>query len=162
MIYVLYTIHVLICLFLILVVLLQQGKGADLSVFGGGATQAAFGARGAVSLLHKLTVWGFVAFIGTTISIGFMTSSARTSSVMSDVPAVEQTVPATSEATGSELEGESLAPVEPAAGADGEEATDDATGSTEAGDGNLESVTEEPASAEEDAGDADEGEGGSG
>ena len=45
------------------------GKGADLSVFGGGATQAAFGARGAASLLHKLTVWGFVAFIVTTVSI---------------------------------------------------------------------------------------------
>ena len=89
MIYLLYTIHVFVCLFLILVVLLQQGKGADLSVFGGGATQAAFGARGAVSLLHKLTVWGFVAFIATTISIGFMTSAERTTSVLSDVPATE-------------------------------------------------------------------------
>ena len=38
MIYLLYTIHVITCLFLIMVVLLQQGKGADLSVFGGGAT----------------------------------------------------------------------------------------------------------------------------
>jgi preprotein translocase subunit SecG len=89
-IYLLYTIHVLVCLFLILVVLLQQGKGADLSVFGGGATQAAFGARGAVSLLHKLTVWGFVAFIVTTVSIGFLTSSSKSSSVLSNVPAVEE------------------------------------------------------------------------
>ena len=89
MIYLLYTIHVFVCLFLILVVLLQQGKGADLSVFGGGANQAAFGARGAVSLLHKLTVWGFVAFIAPTISIGFMTSAERTTSVLSDVPATE-------------------------------------------------------------------------
>ena len=40
MIYVLYFIHVVVCLFLILVVLLQQGKGADLSVFGGGSTMA--------------------------------------------------------------------------------------------------------------------------
>ena len=48
MIYVLYTIHVLISFFLILVVLLQQGQGADLSVFGGGSTQTAFGARGAL------------------------------------------------------------------------------------------------------------------
>jgi preprotein translocase subunit SecG len=91
LIYLLYTIHVLVCLFLILVVLLQQGKGADLSVFGGGATQAAFGARGAVSLLHKLTVWGFVAFIVTTVTIGFMTSSRRSSSVLSNVPAGEET-----------------------------------------------------------------------
>ena len=38
MIYVLYVLEVVVCLFLILVVLLQQGSGADLSVFGGGAT----------------------------------------------------------------------------------------------------------------------------
>ncbi len=86
MIYLLYFIHVVVSLFLILVVLLQQGKGADLSVFGGGATQAAFGARGTASLLHKLTSWGFVAFILTTISIGFMGSSGGGSSVMSDLP----------------------------------------------------------------------------
>ena len=56
MIYLLYTVHIMVCMFLILVVLLQQGKGADLSVFGGGTTQTAFGARGATTLLHKLTV----------------------------------------------------------------------------------------------------------
>ena len=72
MIYVLYVIHVLICIFLILVVLLQQGKGADLSVFGGGSTQTAFGARGATTLLHKLTVASFVIFILTTVTIAIM------------------------------------------------------------------------------------------
>ncbi len=70
MIYLLYVIHVLVCLFLILVVLLQQGKGADLSVFGGGSTQTAFGARGATTLLHKLTVGSFIVFIVTTLLIG--------------------------------------------------------------------------------------------
>jgi preprotein translocase subunit SecG len=68
-IYLLTTIHVLVCVFLILVVLLQQGKGADLSVFGGGNTQTAFGSRGATTLLHKLTVASFVIFILTTILI---------------------------------------------------------------------------------------------
>lgn len=72
MIYLLYVIHVLVCVFLILVVLLQQGKGADLSVFGGGSTQTAFGARGATTLLHKLTVASFVIFILTTVSIAIM------------------------------------------------------------------------------------------
>ena len=89
MIYAVYTIHVLVSLFLILVVLLQQGKGADLSVFGGGATQAAFGARGAATLLHKLTVGGFIAFMVTTMTIGLMQGHRGGSSVMSDV-AVEQ------------------------------------------------------------------------
>jgi len=71
-IYLLYVIHVLVCVFLILVVLLQQGKGADLSVFGGGSTQTAFGARGATTLLHKLTVASFIIFILTTVSIAIV------------------------------------------------------------------------------------------
>ena len=66
----LYTVHVLVCIFLIFVVLLQQGKGADLSVFGGGTTQTAFGARGATTLLHKLTVGSFIIFVITTLAIG--------------------------------------------------------------------------------------------
>ena len=76
MIYVFYSIHVIVCLFLILVVLLQQGKGADLSVFGGGSTQTAFGARGAATLLHKLTVVSFVLFILTTLSIAVLKSGS--------------------------------------------------------------------------------------
>ena len=94
MIYIAYTIHVVVCLFLILVVLLQQGKGADLSVFGGGATQSAFGARGAATLLHKLTVAGFIAFILTTVSIGLLQSGGSGGSVMSTV--VEEGAPAAS------------------------------------------------------------------
>ena len=98
MIYIAYTIHVVTCLFLILVVLLQQGKGADLSVFGGGSTQSAFGARGAATLLHKLTVFGFVAFIITTITIGFLQGGGSTGSVMSTVQE-EEAVPAPAEST---------------------------------------------------------------
>jgi preprotein translocase subunit SecG len=84
-IYLLYTLHVFISIFLILVVLLQRGKGADLSVFGGGATQAAFGARGQASVLHKLTVVCFVLFILTTLTIGLF-EAARQPSVMGGVP----------------------------------------------------------------------------
>ncbi len=98
MIYLFYTIHVLICLFLILVVLLQQGKGADLSVFGGGGTMTAFGARGAATLLHKMTVIGFVGFIITTLAIGILQKQGGGSSVMTDVPAIEVTAPATQDA----------------------------------------------------------------
>ncbi len=98
MIFVLYTVHVAVSLFLVLVVLLQQGKGADLSVFGGGASQAAFGARGAATLLHKLTVACFVLFIMTTLTIGFW-QKRDTSSVMSGVDSVmEEVVPAAPEA----------------------------------------------------------------
>ena len=49
-------IHILVCFFLILVVLTQQGKGQDLaSAFGGAGSQAAFGARGTATLLTKVT-----------------------------------------------------------------------------------------------------------
>ena len=93
MIFVLYAVHVTVSLFLVLVVLLQQGKGADLSVFGGGASQAAFGARGAATILHKLTVGCFVLFILTTLSIGLL-QKLDTSSVMSGVGSVMEEVEA--------------------------------------------------------------------
>jgi preprotein translocase subunit SecG len=86
-IYLLYTLHVLLCIFLILVVLLQQGKGADLSVFGGGSTMAAFGARSATTLLHRLTVAGFVGFVLTTLLIAFIKGKVEGGSVMKSVPA---------------------------------------------------------------------------
>ncbi len=93
MIYLLYAIHIIVCVFLILVVLLQQGKGADLSVFGGGTSQAAFGARGATTLLHKLTVISFVVFILTTLMLGV--PQARRSTVMGGVASGGATAPAT-------------------------------------------------------------------
>ena len=98
MIYLLYVIHVLVCVFLILVVLLQQGKGADLSVFGGGNTQTAFGARSATTLLHKLTVASFIIFILTTVSIAIV-KGGPTGTVMAGAAAGKgapaKTAPAT-------------------------------------------------------------------
>ncbi|MGE5233149.1 MAG: preprotein translocase subunit SecG [Acidobacteriota bacterium] len=95
MIYALYFVHVVICLFLILVVLLQQGKGADLSVFGGGATMAAFGARGATTVLHKLTVTSFVLFILTTLTIGIMQTRSSGGSVVSGATRPASSAPVT-------------------------------------------------------------------
>jgi preprotein translocase subunit SecG len=91
----LYFLHVVVCVFLILVVLVQQGKGADLSVFGGGGTMAAFGARGATTILHKLTVGSFVIFILTTLTLAIL-QGGSSSSVMSGVKEkAPVTVPAT-------------------------------------------------------------------
>ncbi len=95
MIYLLYTLHVLLCIFLILVVLLQQGKGADLSVFGGGSTMAAFGARSATNLLHRLTVAGFVGFVLTTLLIAFIKGRVEGGSVMQSVPSAPISAPVT-------------------------------------------------------------------
>src|SRR5258705_8568154 len=62
--------HVVVCLFLICVVLLQQGKSADLAgAFGGQGSQTAFGPRGAANLLTKLTTWSAIIFMVTTIGL---------------------------------------------------------------------------------------------
>ena len=72
--------YVIICFFLILVVLLQQGKGADIAgAFGGGGSQTAFGARGATTFLHKLTTGAFVGFILISIVLSIMEARPRKS-----------------------------------------------------------------------------------
>jgi preprotein translocase subunit SecG len=87
-------IHVTVSLFLILVVLLQQGKGADLAgAFGGGGSQTAFGARGATTLLHKLTTTFFILFVITSMVLAVMMARPR-NSVMSGTAAAP-TAPAT-------------------------------------------------------------------
>jgi preprotein translocase subunit SecG len=86
--------HVLISIFLILVVLVQQGKGADLAgAFGGGGSQTAFGARGATTLLHKLTAIFFALFVITSMTLAILEARPR-SSVMSGRPAAAPTTPA--------------------------------------------------------------------
>ena len=73
-------VHVLVSLFLILVVLIQQGRGADLAgAFGGGGSQTAFGARGATTLLHKLTTTFFVLFVITSMALAVMMARPRNS-----------------------------------------------------------------------------------
>jgi preprotein translocase subunit SecG len=105
-------VHVLVCIFLILVVLIQQGKGADLSVFGGGATMAAFGARGATTLLHKLTVGAFITFILTTLAIAVLDGRSGGSSVMTGAPAPASAPATPSPAAPSQPPGQSPAPAE--------------------------------------------------
>ncbi|MBI4917003.1 MAG: preprotein translocase subunit SecG [Acidobacteria bacterium] len=66
--------YVLVCIFLILVVLLQQGKGADVAAaFGGASSQTAFGPRGTTTLMHKLTTGSFVVFVLLCIGLAVLT-----------------------------------------------------------------------------------------
>jgi len=75
--------HVLVCLILTLVVLLQSGKGADLAgAFGGGATQTAFGSRGPASFLSKVTTGAAVVFMITSIALSGLSPGSSASSVL--------------------------------------------------------------------------------
>jgi preprotein translocase subunit SecG len=90
--------YIFICFFLILVVLVQQGKGADIAgAFGGGGTQTAFGARGANTLLHKLTTGAFIGFILIAMTLTILEARTNTSSVMqkfAGTPGAAKTAPA--------------------------------------------------------------------
>jgi preprotein translocase subunit SecG len=82
--------HVIVAVFLILVVLLQTGKRADLAgAFGGGGSQTAFGARGAATLLSRLTAWSAGIFMATSLILSLMSSSGAGGggSVLDSVPA---------------------------------------------------------------------------
>ena len=112
MIYVLVTIHVIVCLFLIIVVLLQSGKAADLAgAFGGMGSQTAFGPRGAATVLSKATTFAAVAFMLTSLTLSIMatrrggtgssvldqekTSKAPATPAKTTTPAPVTTAPAT-------------------------------------------------------------------
>jgi preprotein translocase subunit SecG len=70
-------IHVLACLFLIIVVLLQHGKSADIAAaFGGMGSQTAFGPRGAATLLTKVTTACAIMFMLTSITLAVVSSRA--------------------------------------------------------------------------------------
>jgi preprotein translocase subunit SecG len=75
MIYLVTTIHILVCFFIIVVVLLQSGTSGDISAaFGGQGSQTAFGPRGAASALSKVTTWSAVAFMITSITLSVYAS----------------------------------------------------------------------------------------
>jgi preprotein translocase subunit SecG len=99
MIYLVTTIHILVCVFIILVVLLQSGKSGDISAaFGGQGSQTAFGPRGAASALEKATTWSAVLFMITSITLSiYATRKGGPTSVLQGVksqPVKTQPAPA--------------------------------------------------------------------
>ncbi len=83
--------HVLVSVFLILIVLTQQGKGQDLaSAFGGSGSQTAFGARGTATLLSKITAGTAALFMLTSLSLSYLRPAVTGESVIQDIPAPSQ------------------------------------------------------------------------
>ena len=71
--------HVVICVLLILVVLMQRSKGAGLSgVFGGGGSQSVFGGRGAAPFLAKATSVMAILFMTTSLSLALLSARGKT------------------------------------------------------------------------------------
>ena len=79
-------VHVLVCIALILIVLVQGGKGAEMGAAFGGASQTVFGSAGAMGFLSKLTTVAAVIFMLTSLLLTF-SSTKRASTVMRERPA---------------------------------------------------------------------------
>jgi preprotein translocase subunit SecG len=95
MVYFLVFIHIVVCLFLIGVVLLQTGKSADLAgAFGGQGSQTAFGPRGASNLLTKMTTWSAILFMLTSIGLTILLSRASGDHSVLSGTKTTQTTPA--------------------------------------------------------------------
>jgi len=89
-------VHIIVCLFLIAVVLLQSGKSGDLAAaFGGQGSQTAFGPRGAASALSRATTWSAIIFMITSITLSIYASrKTGPSSVLSGVKPSQTSAPA--------------------------------------------------------------------
>ena len=95
-------IHTIVSIALILIILLQTGKGADMgAAFGGGASQTLFGSTGSSTFLGKLTTVAAVVFMITSLGLAYLSGHRTSNSIMLDKkpPIEQQAAPATPEKT---------------------------------------------------------------
>ncbi|MCD6560333.1 MAG: preprotein translocase subunit SecG [Deltaproteobacteria bacterium] len=88
------SVHVIVCLGLILIILLQRGKGADMGAVFGGSSQTVFGSSGATSFLHKVTTLAAIVFVLTSLSLSVFFGKRSAVSIMegaSKAPAAQTT-----------------------------------------------------------------------
>jgi preprotein translocase subunit SecG len=85
------TLHISVCILLILIVLLQTGKGAEMGAsIGGGSSQALFGASGPANILTKITTAVAIIFMITSLTLAYLSGHQSQSSVMKTPAPVEQ------------------------------------------------------------------------
>jgi preprotein translocase subunit SecG len=80
-------IHVLACIFLVLVVLLQTGKGADMGAVFGGSSSTVFGSSGAGTFLTRLTTATAIVFMLTSLSLTYFSARRNTATIFDSAPA---------------------------------------------------------------------------
>ncbi len=93
-------VHYFICLFLIIAILIQAGKGADIgAAFGAGGSQTLFGPRGAATFLNKVTAVVALAFLATSLGLVGYSKGRSSHSVFEKVPikSLTETVPSESD-----------------------------------------------------------------
>ena len=78
-------VHVLVCIALILIVLLQTGKGAEMGAAFGGSSQTMFGGSGPAPFLSKVTTWAAVVFMVTSLCLAYISAHPFGGSVMDNV-----------------------------------------------------------------------------
>lgn len=81
-------IHIIVCLILIAIVLLQSGKGAQIGAAFGGSSQTLFGSRGAATFLNKMTTVTAILFMITSLTLAVVT--AKSGSVVKKAPVTEE------------------------------------------------------------------------
>jgi len=92
---VLLTVHIVVSVLLIISVLLQSGKGADIgAVFGGAGSQALFGSAGPADFLNKATRVLVIVFMLTSLTLGYFAFEKPTQSIMDTTKMTDTTVPA--------------------------------------------------------------------
>jgi preprotein translocase subunit SecG len=87
-------VHVLVCLIMIGVILLQAGKGAEVGAAFGGSSQTIFGSRGATTFLSKLTIGAASLFMLTSLSLSILSNQRSVASTIIDSLPPEATAPA--------------------------------------------------------------------
>jgi preprotein translocase subunit SecG len=108
-------VHVLSCIFLTLVVLLQTGKGADMGAVFGGSSSTVFGSSGAGTFLTRLTTATAIVFMLTSLSLTYFSARGNTATVFDSAPAASAPeAPPIAPAPGAAPAPEAPAPVEPA------------------------------------------------
>lgn len=90
---VLLVIHLIVCFFLIGVVLLQQGKGADMGAVFGGSSQTLFGSGGAGNFLTRMTGVAATIFLITSLGLAYTSARRIHTTIMDDAPLSEPAVP---------------------------------------------------------------------
>ena len=91
------TVHITVSVLLIVSVLLQSGKGADIgAVFGGAGSQALFGSAGPADFLNKATRVLVIVFMLTSLTLGYFAFEKPTQSIMDTRPMTETAVPPSS------------------------------------------------------------------